>query len=134
MHCKILCDIIRHRKAGDNRMDVGQLIKDRRLAKGMTQEELADLVGVKKSAVAKWENGRVSEIKRSNLKMLADALEVSPVQLLGDIEKRPVSVAQELAEIYHDSDLRKMIAEYQKLPVQKQEQVKEFIRFLSKQD
>ncbi len=113
-------------------MDVGQMIKERRLAKGMTQEELADLVGVKKSAVAKWENGRVSEIKRSNLKKLADALEVSPVQLLGDIEKRPVSVAQELADIYLDPDLRKMIAAYQKLPVQKQEQVKEFIQFLSK--
>lgn len=113
-------------------MDVGQLIKDRRLAKGMTQEELADLVGVKKSAVAKWENGRVSEIKRSNLKKLADALEVSPVQLLGDIEKRPASVAQELAEIYLDPELRKMIATYQKLPIQKQEQAREFIQFLSK--
>ena len=113
-------------------MDVGQMIKERRLAKGMTQEELADLVGVKKSAVAKWENGRVSEIKRSNLKKLADALEVSPVQLLGDIEKRPVSVAQELADIYLDPDLRKMIAAYQKLPVQTQEQVKDFIQFLSK--
>lgn len=115
-------------------MYVGQLIKDRRLAKGMTQEELADRVGVKKSAVAKWENGRVSEIKRSNLKMLADALEVSPVQLLGDIERSPVSVAQELADIYHDPELRKMIAKYQKLPAQKQAQAREFVDFLSNQN
>ena len=105
-------------------MDVGQLIKERRLAKNMTQEALAELVGVKKSAVAKWENGRVSEIKRSNLKKLADALDLSPTQFFGDIEKRPVSVAQELADIYHDPDLRKMIAAYKKLPVQKQEKVK----------
>ena len=48
-------------------MDVGSLIKQARLAKGFTQEELAEKVGVKKSAVAKWENGRVSEIKRSKI-------------------------------------------------------------------
>ena len=115
-------------------MDVGQLIKDCRLAKGMTQSELAEKVGVKNSAIAKWENGRVSEIKRSNLKKLADALDISPTQLFGDIEKRPVSVAQELAEIYHDPDLRKMIAKYQKLSVQKQAQAREFVDFLSNQD
>ena len=73
-------------------MDVGYLIKKARMEKGMTQEELAEKVGVKKSAVAKWENGRVSEIKRTNLKNLADALGLDPNQLLGDAEysKKPV--------------------------------------------
>ena len=77
-------------------MNVGELIKSSRLEKGMTQEELAEKVGVKKSAVAKWENGRVSEIKRSNLKNLADALGLDPNQLLGDndssrfVEEKPV--------------------------------------------
>lgn len=65
-------------------MNVGELIKKTRMEKGLTQEELADKVGVKKSAVAKWENGRVSEIKRSNLKNLADALGLNPNELLGE--------------------------------------------------
>lgn len=65
-------------------MNVGELIRKTRMEKGLTQEELADKVGVKKSAVAKWENGRVSEIKRSNLKNLADALGLNPNQLLGE--------------------------------------------------
>lgn len=65
-------------------MNVGYIIRGARLAKGLTQEELAEKVGVKKSAVAKWENGRVSEIKRSNLKNLADALDLNPNQLLGE--------------------------------------------------
>lgn len=43
-------------------------------------------MGVKKSAVAKWENGRVSEIKRSNLKMLASSLNLPVVDLMSDIE------------------------------------------------
>lgn len=61
---------------------IGKIIKEARLDKGYTQEELASKVGVQKSAIAKWENGRVSEIKRSNLKALAVALELDPNVLL----------------------------------------------------
>ena len=114
-------------------MDVGALIKQARMEKGYTQEELAEKVGVKKSAVAKWENGRVSEIKRSNLKKLSEALGLNPNKLLGDIELDPISVADELADIYLDVELRKMIAEYQKLDNQKQAQVREYVHLLSKQ-
>lgn len=76
-------------------IDVGSIIKQARIAKGFTQEELADKVGVKKSAVAKWENGRVSEIKRTNLKMLADALDLRPSQLLGEEEKEKPTAADD---------------------------------------
>lgn len=114
-------------------MNVGELIKKKRLERGMTQEELAEKVGVKKSAVAKWENGRVSEIKRSNLKMLSEALGVNPNELLGDIESDPVGVAHELADIYLDADLRSMIAAYKTLPYDKQAQVQEYVYMLSKQ-
>ncbi len=114
-------------------MNVGSLIKKARIEKGMTQEELAEKVGVKKSAVAKWENGRVSEIKRSNLKNLADALDLNPNQLLGDIERDPVGVANELADIYLDDNLRAMIAEYKRLSSDKQAQVREYVHLLSGQ-
>lgn len=67
-------------------MNIGDKIKTARISKGMTQDELAAKVGVQKSAVAKWENGRVSEIKRSNLKMLAKALELPPTYLLDEKE------------------------------------------------
>ena len=114
-------------------MDVGSIIKQARLEKGFTQEELAEKVGVKKSAVAKWENGRVSEIKRSNLKKLSDALGIRPTQLLGEIEHDPVSVADEMADIFLDTELRAMIAEYQRLNVKKQAQVREYVHLLSQQ-
>ena len=65
---------------------IGKIIKEARLGKGYTQEELASKVGVQKSAIAKWENGRVSEIKRSNLKALAIALELDPNVLLSPSE------------------------------------------------
>lgn len=112
-------------------MNVGSLIKNARLEKKMTQEELAEKVGVKKSAVAKWENGRVSEIKRSNLKKLSDALGLNPNTLLGDIERDPVGVAHELADIYLDAELREMIAAYKKLGSEKRAQVREYVYLLS---
>lgn len=114
-------------------MNVGDIIKKARTDKGLTQEELADKVGVKKSAVAKWENGRVSEIKRSNLKNLADALGLAPTQLLGDIENDPVGVADELADIYLDPQLRAMIANYRSLSKDKQAQARAYIQFLGQQ-
>ena len=55
-------------------MDIGKRIKDARLAKGLTQEELGNIVGLQKSAIAKYENGRVVNIKRSTLQKLAKAL------------------------------------------------------------
>lgn len=78
-------------------MSIGEIIKSARTAKGMTQTELAEKVGVKKSAVAKWENGRVTEIGRTNLKRLSEVLGIDPNRLLGnDItpmfeEKEPIT-------------------------------------------
>ena len=105
-------------------MDVGYLIKKARTEKGMTQEELAEKVGVKKSAVAKWENGRVSEIKRTNLKNLADALGLDPNLLLGDAEdsKKPV-----IEDGLTDSQ-RKLIAFAKTVPEDKAEMILKVIQ------
>lgn len=109
---------------------IGKIIKEARIEKGYTQEELAEMVGVKKSAVAKWENGRVSEIKRSNLNMLSKALGINPNSLLDDIEEKPVESANEHADILLDAELMKMIMEYQTLSKKDKEQVRDFICFL----
>ena len=70
-------------------MDIGMKIKSARLAKGLTQEELGDILGVQKSAIAKYENGRIVNIKRSTLKKISDALDIPPFELVFDetIEK-----------------------------------------------
>lgn len=62
--------------------DTGQMIKDARIAKGLTQEQLGAIVGVQKSAIAKYENGRVVNIKRSTLQRLADALDLTGADLI----------------------------------------------------
>lgn len=57
----------------------------------MTQEELADKLGLKKSAIAKYENGRVENIKRTTLAKMCDIFDVSPAYImdLSDAPKTP---------------------------------------------
>ena len=63
-------------------MNIGDKIKNARLSKGMTQEELGNALGVQKSAIAKYEKGRVVNIKRSTLKKLSDILGIAPSELI----------------------------------------------------
>lgn len=63
-------------------MGMAERIKERRLEMGYTQEELADRLGLQKSAIAKYENGRVENIKRSIISKMAQILECSPSYLL----------------------------------------------------
>lgn len=78
-------------------MNIGTKIKAARIAKGLTQEELGKLLGVQKSAIAKYENGRVVNIKRSTLKKISDILEIRPSELISDEQKQPAQ--GELSEV-----------------------------------
>lgn len=57
-------------------------IKEARLAKGLTQEQLAKAVGVTQGAVAQWENG-LTHPAFAVLRKLAEALGVTIDQLIG---------------------------------------------------
>ena len=74
-------------------MGMGDRIKERRLRMGYTQDELGALLGLQKSAIAKYENGRVENIKRSVIAKMSEILECSPAYLmdLGDEEPKRIS-------------------------------------------
>lgn len=63
-------------------MNIGTIIRDARIKKGYTQEQLGEIMWVQKSAIAKWENGRVVNIKREKLKKLAEVLSIPPYELV----------------------------------------------------
>lgn len=111
--------------------DIGKLIKDARLAKGYTQEELGNLVGVQKSAIAKYENGRVVNIKRSTLQSLAKALDLKGSDLI--IESSPSEAASLSARVLSDSDLREVVELYLSLNNDDKKTYKELLRRLAKQ-
>ena len=85
--------------------NMGKRIKELRKENNLTQQELAEKLGLQKSAIAKYENGRVSNIKRDVIEKMANIFSVSPSYLL-DIEEpekpyyideRTMEIAQEIA-------------------------------------
>ena len=111
-------------------MEIGKLIKDARISKGLTQEELGNLVGVQKSAIAKYENGRVVNIKRSTLHKLAQALDLKGSDLI--IGTNPKEAAELSAKVLMDSDLRETVELYSALTDDKKKIVKDLLRSLGK--
>ncbi|MBE6116396.1 MAG: helix-turn-helix domain-containing protein [Erysipelotrichaceae bacterium] len=64
-------------------MTTSEIIKRLRKERGLTQEQLGQIIGVQKSAIAKYESGRVENLKRSSIEKLAKFFDVSPSYLLG---------------------------------------------------
>ena len=64
-------------------MQMGEIIKKKRIEMGMTQEELAEKLGLQKSAIAKYENGRVENIKRGTIQRMSEVLNCSASYLMG---------------------------------------------------
>ena len=64
----------------------GNLLKEKRLEKNMTLEQVGNLVGVGKSTVRKWENGMIENMGRDKIVALSKALDISPLDILG-VEK-----------------------------------------------
>ena len=57
-------------------------LKDLRIQKGLTQEELGQKVGLQKAAIYKYEKGLVVNLKRSTIEKLANALSVPATYLM----------------------------------------------------
>lgn len=110
-------------------MEIGQKIREARIEKGLTQEELGKIVGLQKSAIAKYENGRVVNIKRSTLQKLAKALDLRGSDLI--IESNPKEAATLHARVLMDSELMVSIEQYYELSDEKKKMVRDLIRSLA---
>jgi transcriptional regulator with XRE-family HTH domain len=68
---------------------IGDRIRQARQERNLTQEQLADAVGVTRSAVAQWETGRAGQVT-GNLSRIAAILEVGVEHLMfGDDKVAP---------------------------------------------
>lgn len=86
-------------------MDMGQKIYNLRIQKGLTLEELGNMVGVGKSTVRKWENGMIANMKRDKILKVSEALDTTPAYLMGWIN----SSDEDGLLDYFDSTLDKAI-------------------------
>lgn len=64
-------------------MTTGEIIKALRQRKGLSQEELGKLVGVKRAAINKYETGLVVNLRRDMIQKLANALNTTPTVIMG---------------------------------------------------
>lgn len=62
---------------------MGNRIKELRKKKGITMEELGNIIGVQRAAIMKYEKGYVENIKRSSIEKMANYFGVSPSYLMG---------------------------------------------------
>jgi len=86
-------------------MDTGKLIKQLRKEKHMTADELAEKVGVHRATIFRYEKGEIERIPYQVLLPIAEALECSPLDLIG---------------IDGDREGR-LLAAFRSLPVEKQD-------------
>lgn len=109
-------------------MEIGQKIKKARIERGLTQQELGNIIGVQKSAIAKYENGRVVNIKRSTLQKIAKALNIRPSELI--FSESPKEAADLHVRIITDFELMDAIRDYYLLSEEKQRMVRDLIKSL----
>ena len=68
------------------RTSLGEVIRARREACGMTQELVAQKLGVSRQAVGKWESGK-SEPSTTNLMALAELFGTDAAELLREVKR-----------------------------------------------
>lgn len=88
----IIKAIIKYIKSGDVRKEksgvkksLGKVLKQHREECNMTQEFVAEAIGVSRQAVSKWENG-ASDPSTSNLIALAKLFKISAEEILNEVE------------------------------------------------
>lgn len=74
---------------------LGEALKENRIRCKMTQEFVAETLGVSRQSVSKWENGS-SDPNTSNLLALAKLYRISPEDLLRCVEHAPENEQQDI--------------------------------------
>lgn len=59
--------------------DIGRKLRELRAARGLTQSEVANAVGVAEATVSRGESGQISNMRRDRIEKIAEVLHVSPL-------------------------------------------------------
>lgn len=117
-------------------MNIGELIKSKRISKGYTLDDLAKIIGVTAATISRWESGKIADMKRSRIQALSDALDIPVYIIMGWPEPKPDGDAKlrELAK-QMDPALRALQGKIGKLTIENRISVEIFVdALLAKQD
>ena len=119
--------------------NVGLFIKNRRLALGLTQKEVADYTGVAEATVSRWESAEINNMRRDRIEKLSEILQVDPLSIMAaqhiDIPKENNQSYNLLEVLFKDNPafLKKMTGKINepgviaKLTKQQQDRIRDII-------
>ena len=64
-------------------MNIGEIIREKRIERGLTQKEVADYIGVTEATVSRWESSNINNMRRDRIAKLANILKMSPADIIG---------------------------------------------------
>lgn len=106
-------------------MSVGERIKEKRLEMGLSLEDLAKAIGVNRSTVKRYEDGKILRIPHNVIEMLAVILNTTPEYLMGWDNK------SENSDLELDGEILILAREMQSLPKEKRSLLKEIVKSMS---
>ena len=116
--------------------DMSNKIKKLRKEKGLTLEQVGQMVGVGKSTVRKWETGIIANMKRDKIAALANALETSPAYLMGwleeDEEQKNDTIADVILKMRTDNEFMSAVETLYKLDKDKLHSINQMLNTLFK--
>lgn len=65
-------------------MTIGERLKRLRTEKGLTQEEVGNILGITKAAVQKYENGTITNFKSDTIRKLSILFGIAPAYFIFD--------------------------------------------------
>jgi len=88
-------------------MALGERIKEYRLKAHLSQEKVAELIGVSRQAITKWEMNQ-SAPNTENLFRLAEIFDTTVDLLVSDEAERPKSIAEQVHLLYRAEEAKKI--------------------------
>ncbi|GAB3703985.1 hypothetical protein GCM10027592_34750 [Spirosoma flavus] len=103
----------------DMKNSIGEKIRLQRLQRGLSQENMADLLNLSTTAYGDIERGK-TDLTLSRLTQIAQALDVSPLTLLTD-EAIPAQVIEEKPNVvvHHELETLRLLVEKQQIELDK---------------
>lgn len=95
-----------------NQINIGNFISAKRREKNLTQEQLAEKLGVSNKTISKWENGKCMP-DYSVIEQLCRELDITLTELLDGEEKEPNSI-----RVYDEEQVKSLLCKMQKMEKQ----------------
>lgn len=96
-------------------MGIAELIRQKRIEKGLSLRDVAKYVGVSDVAVSKWEHGKIDNIRSDKLMKLSEILGISVIDLVLTDEEREARDAQRKKDQREADDIRDTLKDNPKL-------------------